>query len=333
MPDPTLSFAEEPAGVFNIDKPAGLSSHDVVKQVRRLLGIRRVGHAGTLDPLATGVLLVCVGVATRIVEYLQLGRKVYQADLVLGATTTTYDAEGEVVSTAPLPPLTVPAIEAALQPFLGTIWQHPPVFSAVKHRGQPLYALARAGIDVETEPRRVTIYQIEVLNWQPPHLGLRITCSPGTYIRSLAHDLGRHLGCGAYLHGLRRLASGTWRVEDAVRLEELMAAGAYWQPYLHGLSAALAMFPPVVLGTAEAARFIRGQAVLLPATQAPLTAPAQDEMRVFADLCRVFVLPERLLGLGRIERTADGIILHPHKVLRQRLEAGSARATIVESRP
>jgi tRNA pseudouridine55 synthase len=329
MPDLPLTLAEEPAGVFNIDKPAGLSSHDVVNRVRRLLGIRRVGHAGTLDPLATGVLLVCVGVATRIVEYLQVGRKVYQADLVLGATTTTYDAEGEVVSTAPLPPLTVSALEAALQPFRGEIWQRPPAFSAVKHRGRPLYALARAGIEVESEPRRVTIYQMEVLDWQPPHLTLRITCSPGTYIRSLAHDIGRHLGCGAYLHGLRRLASGTWRVEDAVRLEDLMAAGACWQPYLHGLPAALAMLPPVVLGTAEAARFIRGQVVLLPAVQVPVTIPAQEDMAVFADLCRVFVLPERLLGIGRIERTAEGILLHPHKVLRQRLETDPSAAKVV----
>lgn len=310
--------ASEPAGVFNIDKPAGLSSHDVVNQVRRLVGIRRVGHAGTLDPLATGVLLVCVGVATRVVEYLQVGRKVYQADLVLGATTTTYDAEGEIVSTAPLPALTIPELETALQPFVGEIWQRPPAFSAVKHRGRPLYALARAGIEVESEPRRVTVHQIEMLDWQPPHLHLRITCSPGTYIRSLAHDFGQQLGCGAYLHGLRRLASGTWRVEDAVRLDDLMAAGLCWRPYLHGLPAALAMFPPLVLGSEEARRFVSGQVVRLPAAALPTTAPSEDTPATFADLCRVFVSPERLLGVGRLERTADGLVLlQPHKVLRQ----------------
>lgn len=309
--------ASEPAGVFNIDKPAGLSSHDVVNQVRRLVGIRRVGHAGTLDPLATGVLLVCVGVATRIVEYLQVGRKVYQADLVLGTTTTTYDAEGEVVSTTPLPALTVAELEAALQPFTGDIWQRPPAFSAVKQGGRPLYALARAGIAVESEPRRVTIHRMEVLDWQPPHLHLRITCSPGTYIRSLAHDLGQQLGCGAYLHGLRRLASGTWRVEDAVRLDDLMAAGACWQPYLHGLPAALAMFPPLVVGSEEARRFVLGQVVQLPAGELPTIVPTDEIPAAFADLCRVFVQPERLLGIGRLERTADGLVLlHPHKVLR-----------------
>jgi tRNA pseudouridine55 synthase len=315
MPEP------EPAGVFNIDKPAGLSSHDVVNRVRRLVGIRRVGHAGTLDPLATGVLLVCVGVATRIVEYLQVGRKVYQADLVLGAITTTYDAEGEVVRTAPLPPLTVADLEAALQPFIGEIWQRPPAFSAVKQQGRPLYALARAGVAVESEPRRVTVYQIAVLDWQPPHLGLRITCSPGTYIRSLAHDLGQQLGCGAYVHSLRRLASGTWRVEDAVRLDDLMAAGACWRPYLHGLPAALAMFPPLVIGTDEARRFMAGQAVHLPAVALPTLAPADETTAAFPDLCRVFVRPERLLGIGRIEQTADGFVrLSPHKVLRPQLE-------------
>lgn len=314
MPD----TASEPAGVFNIDKPAGLSSHDVVNRVRRLVGIRRVGHAGTLDPLATGVLLVCVGVATRVVEYLQAGRKVYQADLVLGATTTTYDAEGEIVSTAPLPALTVAELETALQPFTGDIWQRPPAFSAVKHRGRPLYALARAGIAVESEPRRVTVHQIEVLDWQPPHLTLRITCSPGTYIRSLAHDFGQQLGCGAYLHGLRRLASGTWRVEDAVRLDDLMASGACWRPYLHGLPAALAMFPPLVLGSEEARRFVSGQVVRLPAVEIPPVVPPWDAAAAFADLYRVFVRPERLLGVGRLERTADdAMLLHPHKVLRQ----------------
>ncbi|MCS7039447.1 MAG: tRNA pseudouridine(55) synthase TruB, partial [Caldilineales bacterium] len=253
-----------------------------------------------------------------IVEYLQVGRKVYQADLVLGTTTTTYDAEGEVVSTAPLPALTVAELDAALRLFIGDIWQRPPAFSAVKQGGRPLYALARAGIAVESEPRRVTIHDIEVLDWQPPHLHLRITCSPGTYIRSLAHDLGQQLGCGAYLHGLRRLASGTWRVEDAVRLDDLMAAGACWQPYLHGLPAALAMFPPLVIGSEEARRFVMGQVVRLSADELPAVAPTAAIPPAFADLCRVFAQPERLLGIGRLERTADGtLLLHPHKVLRQ----------------
>ena len=286
------------SGVLNIDKPRGMTSHDVVAQVRRIAGIRRVGHAGTLDPLATGVLLVCVGNATRIVEYLQRGRKVYETTVRLGQARNTYDADGEIVAEAPVPDFSIAEIEAALDAFRGEIIQTPPAYSAIKKDGQPLYKLARAGKDVTAPQRRVTIYDIETLDWRNPDVRLRITCSPGTYIRSIAHDLGRFLGVGGHVAALRRMASGSWRAEDAVALAELEAAGADWPRYLHGLRGALSMLPPVVLPRDLAYRFALGQRVALP------ELPLQGE-----DL-RVLGPGEKFLGVGRIK---EGV-LAPHKV-------------------
>ena len=169
-------MASEKSGVLNIDKPQGMTSHDVVARVRRLTGIRRVGHAGTLDPLATGVLLVCVGPATRIVEYLQRGRKVYETTVRLGQETDTYDAEGEIVAETPVPDFDRETLERALDAFRGDIVQRPPVYSAIKKNGQPLYKLARAGVAVDVPTRQITVYALEILRWQNPELHLRITC-------------------------------------------------------------------------------------------------------------------------------------------------------------
>ncbi|HID89148.1 MAG TPA: tRNA pseudouridine(55) synthase TruB [Anaerolineae bacterium] len=207
-------------GILNLNKPPGMTSHDVVDRVRAVARQRRVGHAGTLDPLATGVLLVCLGRATRLAEYLMASPKTYRAHIRLGVTTDTYDAEGRIVEERPVR-VTRPEVEAALERFRGRILQIPPMFSAVKRKGQPLYQLARQGITVERKPRPVEIHELRLTAWEPPDLTLEVTCSPGTYIRSLAHDLGRTLGCGAHLAGLVRLASGDFRLEDAVPLEEL----------------------------------------------------------------------------------------------------------------
>ena len=286
------------SGVLNIDKPQGMTSHDVVARVRRLTGIRRVGHAGTLDPLATGVLLVCVGNATRIVEYLQRGRKVYETTVRLGQETTTYDADGELIAEAPVPDFSFERLEQALDAFKGEIIQTPPVYSAIKKDGQPLYKLARAGEDVEAPQRQVTIYDIEILGWQNPDLRLRITCSPGVYIRSIAHDLGQALGVGGHVQCLRRVASGSWRVEDAVTLADLEAAGEAWPRYLHGMRGALSMLPSVVLPAELAYRFALGQRLALP--EPPIT---NDDLRVLGP-------GEKLIGVGRMR---DGI-LSPRKV-------------------
>lgn len=209
-------------GVLCVDKPLGITSHDVVNRIRRLAGLRRVGHAGTLDPLATGVLLLCLGRSTRLIEYLVGHNKLYETTVRLGQTTTTYDAEGDIVAERPYAHLTLSQINDALKPFRGPIQQRPPLYSAIKQGGQPLYKLARQGEqDVERPYRAVTIHELSLLNWEPPILSLRIACSSGTYIRSLGHDLGEALNCGGHLTGLRRLAIGDFGLETAVPLDDL----------------------------------------------------------------------------------------------------------------
>jgi tRNA pseudouridine55 synthase len=253
------------SGILNVDKPPGITSHDVVDEVRRLVGQRKVGHAGTLDPMATGVLLVCLGQATRAAEYLMRGRKRYRATIVFGKTTETYDAEGEAVSSGGKTDFTQDEIEATLSSFVGQIEQIPPMYSAVKQEGQPLYKLARQGKTVERSPRSVEIYAIGLLLWAPPALSIEVTCSPGTYIRSLAHDLGQRLSSGAYLAALVRLSSGNFTLEDATSLDRLAEAFEHGQGdrYLLALDEAFFDWPAAVVGTDAAQRILHGQPVTL----------------------------------------------------------------------
>jgi tRNA pseudouridine55 synthase len=253
-----------PDGILNLDKPRGPTSHDVVDRVRRLTGIRRVGHAGTLDPLATGVLLVCIGKATRVSEYLMTGRKVYRAHVRLGVITDTYDAEGQVVASTDLVRVSRAEVEMALTRFRGTIEQVPPMYSALKHKGKPLHELARQGVEVKREPRQVEIFRLVLTQWELPECMLEVTCSPGTYVRALAHDLGQALGCGAHLTGLTRLASGGFRLEDGVTLDAFTRAAeeGHWAELLHPIDAALMHFPALHLDAEAARRLCSGQAVL-----------------------------------------------------------------------
>lgn len=246
-------------GVLAIDKPMGMTSHDVVGRVRRVGGLRRVGHAGTLDPLATGVLLVCLGRATRLVEYLVGRPKTYVARVRLGQTTDSYDADGVVVTERPLT-FASDDLPAALVLFRGDIQQQPPMFSAVKRQGQPLYKLARQGIEVERPLRPVTIYDLTLLNWQSPFLELRITCSSGTYIRTLAHDLGEQLGCGGHIVALRRTAVGAFTLDSACSLDELTPENLPQR--LLPSETAVAHLPRLVLPMTEAARLTQGQRLI-----------------------------------------------------------------------
>jgi tRNA pseudouridine55 synthase len=264
-----------PTGILNIDKPPHLTSHDVVNHIRRLSGIRRVGHAGTLDPLATGVLLLCLGPATRFIEYLVGHQKRYLATVRLGQETTTYDSEGPVVAERPVN-LTVAEIEAALTHFQGKISQLPPMYSAVKKQGQPLYKLARQGVETERPSRQVTIDNIEILQWQPPALYLDISCSAGTYIRSIAHDLGQLLGCGGHISALRRTAVGDFDLATAVPLAELTTATLSQQ--LLPQDTAVKHLPRLDLTEAEAIRLHQGQSV---ARQ--LGQPVAPLVRVYTD--------------------------------------------------
>lgn len=235
-------------GFLNINKPLGMTSHDVVARVRRLLrqaiGSKKVGHAGTLDPLATGVLIVCLQQATRLSDYAMHGTKQYRAQVTLGIATETYDAEGDVTSQADASAVTLDQIMDILPQFIGDIQQLPPIYSAIKKEGKKLYELARAGKTVELDPRPVTIHSIDVLHWQSPRLTVAVTCSPGTYIRSFAHDLGQALGVGAHLSGLVRTCSGTFSLENAVELDALLEDDN-WHEHIIPPRIALADLPAV----------------------------------------------------------------------------------------
>jgi len=208
-------------GIIVIDKPKGLSSFDIVRQVRRLYKTRRVGHAGTLDPLATGVLPVAVGWATRLVEYMMAGDKTYQATMKLGAVTDTQDSEGQVLEEKEWGHIDRAALDHAVSAFTGTIEQIPPMFSALKKDGQPLYKLARQGIEVERKPRVIQIHSLTVDQFAPPEITLTARCSKGTYIRTLCHDIGQALGSGAHMTALRRLACGAFDLNSSHSLDEL----------------------------------------------------------------------------------------------------------------
>lgn len=264
-------------GVLLVDKPQGLSSHDVVNRVRRKFGTRRVGHAGTLDPLATGLLVVAVGPATRFLQYMPLEPKEYVADISFGIETDSYDADGNVVAEHPVPENLAEAYEEAKRGFLGLIQQVPPMFSAIKKNGKPLYLAARQGIEVEREARNVHIGLMELIAVEGNVYRVRIVCSGGTYIRSLAHDLGRAIGCGAHLTALRRTGVGKFRVEEAAGLEEAEAA------HIKPLREALPPMPLVALDSAQTAHIREGRAIIHPVDGEPrLVALLDADGHVFS---------------------------------------------------
>ncbi len=254
------------SGIFNINKPAGMTSHDVVQAIRKASGERRVGHAGTLDPMATGVLLVCVGAATRVTEYLMEHPKSYRAEITLGVSTDTLDAEGQVTHVAERVDVTREEVEAALQQFIGKIEQVPPMYSALKKKGKKLYELAREGITVEREPREVEITRIEMVEWNPPRVVIDVDCSKGTYIRALARDLGEALGVGAHLSGLVRTASGRFRIEDAVGLDTVLEAlrDDWWMLLIHPLDEALLDYEALIVDEETEKMIQQGQMIEAP---------------------------------------------------------------------
>ena len=208
--------------VLLVDKPYDWTSFDVVRKIRGIIKIKKVGHAGTLDPLATGLLIVCTGKFTkRINEYMGM-EKEYTGSFTLGASTPTYDLESEPVEHTSLEGLTEENIHAATHPFIGEIQQVPPIHSAIKQAGKPVYLMARKGLDVVMEPRTLTIHHFSINLIELPVVHFKVVCSTGTYIRSLAHDFGKQLGCGAYLSSLRRTRIGVFKVEDAMTMETLI---------------------------------------------------------------------------------------------------------------
>jgi tRNA pseudouridine55 synthase len=219
----SVNLASNVSGVLIIDKPTGMTSHDVVQIVRNGTHIRRAGHTGTLDPRASGVLVVLVGPAVRLSEFISASEKRYQAVLRLGLTTDTYDMDGRVLTSSPVN-ISYEELEDTLNTFIGEVDQIPPAYSAIKINGEKAYERARRGEDVELEPRKVRVDSIELLDWESPEAIIDIQCSSGTYIRSLIHDLGEKLGCGATLVGLRRTKNGRFGLRDAVSLRRLQEA-------------------------------------------------------------------------------------------------------------
>lgn len=257
------------SGVLVIDKPVGLTSHDVVQIVRRGTGIRRAGHTGTLDPRASGVLVVLVGPAVRLSEYVSASDKRYQATIRLGASTTTYDAEGEITESVSPENITEEMFEEALKPFIGEIEQVPPAYSAIKVKGRRAYELSRKGKKVELEPRKINVYNLELLEWVPPEAVVDVHCSSGTYVRSLANDLGEALGCGAHLVGLRRTKNGHFTLRDAIPLRKLREAFLTGEWYKYLIPAAEALdWPYIVLDPEEIEMVRHGRRLIADPEQA-----------------------------------------------------------------
>jgi len=241
------------SGALVVDKPVGMTSHDVVQAIRNGTGLRRAGHTGTLDPRASGVLVILVGPAVRLSEYVSASDKRYQAIIRLGGSTETFDAEGEVTYSKDPLSVTEEQFEEALKTFVGEIEQTPPPYSAVKVQGRKAYEMARKGEEVELEPRKITVHHLEVLEWTPPEVVIDVHCSSGTYVRSLANDLGIKLGCGAYLVGLRRTKSGKFSLRDSVPLRKLQEAftAGNWYQYLIPAAEALGDWPALELNPDE----------------------------------------------------------------------------------
>ena len=276
-------------GVLLLDKPIGLTSNDALQKARRLFSAAKGGHTGTLDPLATGLLPLCFGEATKFSADLLDADKTYEAELKLGVTTDSGDAEGEIIATAAVD-VAESDISRVLPQFTGDIEQIPPMHSALKRNGRPLYELARKGIEVEREPRAVTIRAIDLLNFAGDRLTLRVACSKGTYIRVLAADIGKALGCGAHLAGLRRTVVGDLDLARSVTLAELESLDeAGRAEHLQPVDALLHSLPVVTLEGEDAERFRHGNPV-------DLAAGLAGKIRVYAD--------DRLIGVG--EPGADG---------------------------
>jgi tRNA pseudouridine55 synthase len=301
---PFPSRAEGPSGILLVDKPARITSHDVVDVARRLLGTRRIGHTGTLDPGATGLLVLCVGRAGRLQSFLTGWEKTYEGTMRFGIVTDTYDAQGTPAGAPhPDPHPDRSLLEAACRTFTGEIQQSPPPFSAKKIGGKKFYELARKGEPVPDIPKAVTVRAFEVLSLEGDVAWFRVTCTSGTYVRSLAHDVGKALGFGAHLASLRRTSIGPFRLEDARTLPELEALGPAdrrKRPYWLSLSDVPLPFPEVCLAAAEAAKVKSGHAVPVRVPRETMGATGSSMVRLTAD--------GELLALGLLEPLGRGVL-------------------------
>ncbi len=292
-------------GLLLVDKPAGMTSHDVVDRIRRAARIRRVGHTGTLDPGATGLLILCLGKATRLSEHLTRMDKTYEGAMRLGVVTDSYDMDGRVVEENPVPELGAEEIQRVCSGFVGAIEQIPPMVSAVKVGGERLYKKARKGETVERPARNVMVYEFSVLGYEPPQARVRVRCTSGTYVRSLCHDAGHLLGCGASLAALRRTAVGMHRIEDAAPMDHFTGPDEV-RAHLIPIEQALDI-PEVSVRDGSRASLLAGN----PMTASDLKAPCP----IHEGWVQMKDSAGKLLALGQIQPTAAGPRIHPKRVL------------------
>jgi tRNA pseudouridine55 synthase len=292
------------SGLLLVDKPAGMTSHDVVDHLRRATGIRRIGHTGTLDPNATGLLVLCIDKATRLSEHLTGLDKVYEGTMRLGLTTSSYDLDGELVEERPVPELTLQQIQDVCNRYIGDIEQIPPMVSAVKVGGERLYKIARKGETVERKPRAVTVYEFTAISYSPPDVIVRVACTSGTYVRGLCHDAGQDLGCGAVLAALRRTKVGDFSIEDARPVDEFKTPDDVAARLLP-MDKALTL-PEVTVRASAMPALLSGNT---------LGAP---ELRTACPVSEGWVQIKsergRLLALGLAEATDYGIVVQPKRV-------------------
>jgi len=286
-------------GILNINKPWGKTSFSIVALVKRLSGERRVGHAGTLDPTATGVLPVCLGQGTRIIEFLVDATKTYRAQIELGVATDTYDASGKTIQRGDISEINQEQMESALASFCGFIQQTPPMYSAVKYHGKPLYKWARAGITVERSSRLTKIHHLELTDWQPPLVTIDVVCGKGTYIRSLAHDLGQVLGCGANLKSLIRLRCGLFDIKDTISVSQLEYAFrcGYWQQFVYPIDVVLSQWTALVVSDADSQAIKNGRPLVLEKTDS--VNGHSPDWSSLDNRCRVYTTDGCFLGVLR----------------------------------
>ena len=285
------------SGILNIDKPAGATSMDVVRRVKRASKVKRVGHGGTLDPVATGVIPICLGQATRMMEYLVDGTKEYRCTIELGVETDTYDSQGTVTARGDASGVSRQAVEDALDSFHGVIDQVPPMFSALKKGGKRLYDLARSGIEVEREARRVEVMDVRLVEWDHPSATVEVTCGRGFYMRSLAHDLGERLGCGGHLSSLTRLRSGPLRLDDAIDVEEAESRfeDGTWRECVQPPDVVVGKLPAAIVGRQVEDRLRHGRP-FAGSLRMPFLGPNEQ--------CRVYTTDGRFLAIVAFDASA-----------------------------
>ena len=298
-------------GYLNVNKPAGWTSTDVVRKLKGMTKVKKIGHGGTLDPIATGVLPVCLGHGTKFAEMILLGTKEYRITLTLGVTTNTYDSEGDVTGESDSSGVSQEDAEAALESFRGEFEQRPPMFSAVKHNGKRLYELARQGVEVERKTRTVETRQLRLTRWEPPVAELDVECSHGFYARSLVHDLGQALGCGAHLSGLVRTRAGRFDISDSHSLEDIQehVDSGTWTSIVEPIDFTLQHLPSVKLDPVTSEAVQHGQSLSVAQFGPPTGAKPGQQARAYneeSELIAILVFEPEKLGW------------RPHKVLAAR---------------